>query len=327
MPGGAVIDPVGVVLQPPSEAALESFITPTSEHYVLAHHGIARCSGEGWTLTVDGLVERNLRLTQVELRSLPAREATSFLECVGNPADPDKPTRLVSNATWRGVGLGDLLRQAGPTEQAAYVWFRGEDFGEFAGVRHDAYVRDIPLSKAWDEDVVVAYEMNGEPLPAEHGFPLRVLVAGWYGTNSVKWLSQISLQAERPVGFYREIYDAALGQPGVPAWNVRVNATITSPVDGQALAPGPHEIRGWAWGDEPVARLDISTDGGTSWEAAELERRRDGRPWQAFRWRWNTPTPCDHVLVARATDATGQSQPDDVHINQVHRIAVTVGSG
>jgi DMSO/TMAO reductase YedYZ molybdopterin-dependent catalytic subunit len=194
------MDPVGVVVQQPHGAALEPFVTPTSEHYVIAHHGIARCSEEGWMLTIDGLVERQSRLTLADLRSLPFRHVTSFMECVGNPADPDKPTRIVSKATWGGVSLGELLRRAGPTDKAAYVWFRGEDAGEFAGIQHEAYIRNIPLDKAWDEDVVVAYEMNGEPLPAEHGFPLRVLVAGWYGTNSVKWLSQISLQAERPVG-------------------------------------------------------------------------------------------------------------------------------
>jgi hypothetical protein len=142
----------------------------------------------------------------------------------------------------------------------------------------------------------------------------------------VKWLSQISLQAGRPVGFYRDIYDAALGQLGVPAWNVRVNAKITSPADGQELPSGGHAVRGWAWGDEPIARLEISTDGGRTWEAAELERRRDGRPWQAFQWRWDAPTPGSHVLAARATDATGRSQPDDLRINQVHRIAVSVCS-
>jgi DMSO/TMAO reductase YedYZ molybdopterin-dependent catalytic subunit len=171
---------------------------------------------------------------------------------------------------------------------------------------------------------VVAYEMNCEPLPAEHGFPLRVLVAGWYGTNSVKWLSQINLHAERPVGFYRETYDAVLGEPGVPAWNVRVNAQITRPVDGEALGPGGHEIRGWAWGDQAVTRLEVSTDGGATWEAAELEQRPAGRPCQGVRLPWAAATPGDHLLVVRAYDATGASQPDEVHINQVHRIAVSV---
>jgi DMSO/TMAO reductase YedYZ molybdopterin-dependent catalytic subunit len=231
----------------------------------------------------------------------------------------------VSNAAWAGVSLADLLREASPTDEAKYVWFRGEDWGPFAGVENDAYVRDIPLPKAWDEHVIVADEMNGERLTAEHGFPLRALVAGWYGTNSVKWLSKISLRAERPAGFYTELYDQALGEPGVPAWNVRVNSRIAQPTDRAVLERGRHEIRGWAWADEAVARVEISSDGGASWRPAELDPRASGRPWQAFRGTWDAARPGEHVLMARAHDVAGNFQPDDVHINQVHSVRVTVG--
>jgi sulfane dehydrogenase subunit SoxC len=324
--GTIVMDPLGLVIKVPNDAALASFLTPASEHYVLAHHGIARCSPETWTLAVDGLVERELHLTLEQLRSRPQRAITSFIECVGNPLDADKPTRIVSNATWSGVSLSALLREAGVINDAAYVWLRGEDWGNFAGTSNDAYVRDIPFAKALEDDVLVAYEMNDAPLTPEHGFPLRVVVPGYYGTNSVKWLSRISLRAERPAGFYTQLYDQALGAPGVPAWKVRVNSRITRPTDHEVLERGQHEIRGWAWGNEPVARVEVSTDGGTSWRLAELEPRPSGRPWQGFRCTWSATESGEHLLIARAYDATGAVQPDDLHINQVHRIRVAVAA-
>ncbi len=168
--------------------------------------------------------------------------------------------------------------------------------------------------------------MNGEPLSAEHGFPLRALVAGWYGTNSVKWLSRVSLHAGRPSGFYRELYDRALGEPGVPAWNVRVNSRITQPASGAALARGPQEIRGWAWADAPVTRVEISTDGGATWRAAALEERASGRPWQGFRFEWAATQLGEHQLVVRAYDAAGNVQPAELRINQIHRLRVTVAA-
>jgi DMSO/TMAO reductase YedYZ molybdopterin-dependent catalytic subunit len=323
---GTIDMDLGLVIKFPNDAALESFVTPAGEHYVLAHHGIARCSPETWTLTVDGLVERELHLTLEQLQSRPQRAVTSFLECVGNPLDADKPTRIVSNATWTGVPLSTLLREAGVTKNAAYVWLHGEDWGQFAGTDHDAYVRDLPLAKALEDDVLVAGEMNGAPLTPEHGFPLRVIVPGYYGTNSVKWLSRISLRAERPAGFYTDLYDQALGKPGVPAWNVRVNSRITRPADREVLERGRHEIRGWAWGDEPVARVEVSTDGGTSWRLAELDSRPSGRPWQAFRYIWKATESGEHLVIARAYDATGACQPDELHINQIHRVRALVAA-
>jgi sulfane dehydrogenase subunit SoxC len=322
--GTIVMDPMGLVIKVPNDAALESFLTPTGEHYVLAHHGIARCSAATWTLTVDGLVERELHLTLEQLRSRPQRAVTSFLECVGNPLDADKPTRIVSNASWTGVPLSTLLREAGVTANAAYVWLHGVDWGQFAGTDHDAYVRDLPLAKALEDDVLVACEMNGAPLTPEHGFPLRVVVPGYYGTNSVKWLSRISLSTARPAGFYTDLYDQTLGELGVPAWNVRVNSRIARPAEHEVLERGHHEIRGWAWGDAPVARVEVSTDGGASWRLAELDPRPNGRPWQAFRYTWNATDSGQHLLIARAYDTAGNCQPDDVHINQTHCIRVDV---
>jgi sulfane dehydrogenase subunit SoxC len=323
---GIAMDPVGFVLRVPANEALQPFLTPASEHYVVAHHGIARCERQPWTLVVDGLVAQPLRLTTEALRTRPRRRVTSLLECVGNPLEPDRPHRIVSNACWSGVSLADLLREAGPSADAKFVWLHGEDAGEFAGVANSDYVRDIPLAKARDEHVIVADEMNGEPLSAEHGFPLRALVAGWYGTNSVKWLSRISLRAERPTGFYRELYDRALGEPEVPAWSVRVNARITQPADGAALVRGSHEIRGWAWADAPVTRVEVSTDGGEVWHPAVLEERASGRPWQGFRFTWAAMQSGEHQVLARAYDAAGNVQPTELHINQIHRVRVTVAA-
>ncbi len=144
---GITMDPVGFVLRVPTDAALQPFVTPTSEHYVIAHHGIAHCERQPWTLVVDGLVAQPLRLTTTALRTRPRRLVTSFLECVGNPLEPDRPHRIVSNAAWSGVSLADLLREARPLPDAKFVWLHGEDAGEFAGATNSAYVRDLPLDR------------------------------------------------------------------------------------------------------------------------------------------------------------------------------------
>ncbi|MGH9100768.1 MAG: molybdopterin-dependent oxidoreductase [Acidimicrobiales bacterium] len=321
----AEMEPAGLVLRDTPAAALGSFITPAAQHYVLAHHGIAHCSAADWTLVVDGLVERPLRLDIAELRSRPARTVTALLECAGNPEDPDKPTRIVGNASWRGVPLVSLLEEAGASPDAGYVWLRGEDSGSYAGEATDGYLKDIPATKARDADVVIAYEMNGEPLAPEHGFPLRALVPGYYGTNSVKWLSTVSVQAERASSlFTTRLYNVEVDGVRRPVWELAVNSRLVTPQDGAQLPGGPVELGGWAWGHAPVARVEISVDGGATFFPADLDLRRTGAPWQGFRATWQPSGPGEHTIVVRATDETGAVQPEGVHVNQVQRVAVTI---
>src|SRR5437870_2543706 len=167
---------------------LASPVTPSDDVYVIAHMGIARVDVKQWRLTVDGLVERPFELDYEALPSLPATDITAVLECFGNPVEPEVATRRVGNVVWRGVRLSHLLERAGVRPEARLVCPEGLDSGSFANVHSERYVKDLPLARALEPDVLVAWAMNGEPLSAEHGFPARVFVPGYFGTNAVKWL-------------------------------------------------------------------------------------------------------------------------------------------
>lgn len=330
-PARVTMDPAGLVMAVPPDEALDSAITSTQDHFVLAHLGIARCDATTWTVTVDGAVERELVLPLRELRERPQHTVTTAMECAGDPEAPDRPTRIVGNATWTGVPLAALLHEAGlhaddgtdPT--AGFVWATGEDSGRYAGEDVAAYVKDIPLAAALD-DALLALEMNGEPLTPEHGHPVRLIVPGYYGTNAVKWLSRLTVHAERPSGLFTgRLYTGRRDGRSVPVWGMAVNSRLLAPREGDTVA-GPTVLRGWAWGEHPVARVDVSVDGGRSWAPAELaERAAGGRPWQRFEARWTPSGPGPTEIVVRAADTTGARQPDELHINQVHRVRVHVG--
>jgi sulfane dehydrogenase subunit SoxC len=167
---------------------------------------------------------------------------------------------------------------------ATHVWLSGEDWGSYAGTENDGYVKDIPVAKALGLDVLVAYELDGEPLGAEHGSPLRAVVPGYYGTNWVKWLSRVAVRSERPRGlFTTRLYTTEAGEIRRPVWDLAVNSMLTWPHEGAVVDPVPQELRGWAWGHDPVARVRVSVDDGQSWHEAELEAPRNGWAWQRFR--------------------------------------------
>ena len=161
----------------------KDFITPTDDVHVLAHLGVARVDRRQWRLRVDGIVARPFGLGHDELLGLPARDLTAVFECYGNPLDPDVPPRSVANVVWRGVPMTELLARAGVGAEATVVCFEGLDFGTFAGTYSEHYVKDIPMTRVRQGDVLVAYAMNGQLLTHEHGFPARAVVPGFFGTN------------------------------------------------------------------------------------------------------------------------------------------------
>ena len=188
------------------------------------------------------------------------------------------------------------------------------------------YVKDIPLAKAMDDEVIVAHEMNGAPLTPEHGFPLRLIVPGYYGTNSVKWLSAISLHDERPQSlFTTRLYNDWRSGGAVPVWETAVNSRLLAPAAGASLPLGAVEIFGRAWGHTAVQAVELSVDGGASWFAAELEPRTGGYSWQTFRARWSPPAAGHYEIAVRARDVQGCVQPESLHINQIQRVAFFVG--
>src|SRR5947208_3211111 len=208
---------------------LASPVTPSNDVYVIAHMGIARVDVKPWRLTVAGLVERPFELDYEALTSLPAADVTAVLECFGNPVEPEVATRRVGNVVWRGVRLSHLLERAGVRPEARLVCPEGLDSGSFANVHSDRYVKDLPLARALEPDVVVVWAMNGAPLSAEHGFPARVFVPGYFGTNAVKWLSRLTLTAERPESlFTTRLYNRRVDGEMRPVRELDVHAVVFS---------------------------------------------------------------------------------------------------
>ena len=301
---------------------LRSSVTPSDDVYVIAHMGIARVDVAQWRLRVDGLVERPFELDYAALTALPATDVTAVLECFGNPVEPEVATRRVGNVVWRGVPLRHLLERAGVRPEARYVCPEGLDSGSFANVHSERYVKDLPLARALEPDVLVAWAMNGAPLTAEHGFPARVFVPGYFGTNAVKWLSRITLAAERPESlFTTRLYNRRVEGEMRPVRDLDVHAVIVTPTDGATLTSGAQTISGWAWSAWPVRAVDVSTDGGATWQPARVAPRGADHQWQAFTYAWNPAARGRYEVHARATDERGRVQPLTGR-NRIHTISV-----
>ena len=324
--------------------ALRYDVTPAGLHYLLVHFDIPDAA-ELSEVRVHGLVERPLALQPRELQALPSRTVRVTLECAGNgraqvaPRYPSVPwvEEGVSTAEWTGVPLAALLARAGPRAEAKHIVFHGADRGVDAGIEHH-FARSLALAEAMREDVLVAYAMNGAPLEPQHGAPLRLVVPGWYGMASVKWLRAIEAidrpfdgpQQARSYHFRRES-----GDPGVPCTLMRVNSLMAPPgipdfyTRGRIVQAGPVALRGRAWsGAAPIARVELGVDG--TWTDAELSPPAGSYAWRAWQATWRAQ-PGEHALSCRATDASGAAQPleppwdvSGFGNNAVQRVWVTV---
>jgi DMSO/TMAO reductase YedYZ molybdopterin-dependent catalytic subunit len=310
---------------------MEERFTPTQDLFVLCHLGVPYLETGSWSLTIDGLVARPLRLRFSDLTAYPKHTVTGFHQCCGSPLRPFEPTRRISNVRWSGARLSDILRDCGPAPEAKYLWSYGADYGEFVGIYHDAYVKDLPLERV-PSDVLIAYELNGAPLPPEHGFPARLVVPGFYGTNSVKWLTRMTIRETRATGafttrWYNDPVRNAAGEDSgetVPVWSIAPESIIVSPVPGQAVKRDtPQEVWGWAWADYGIDRVDVSADGGATWTEAQLEPRAE-RAWQRFVLSWRPNDPGAVVLCSKAYAHDGARQPEFGRRNAIHRIQVKV---
>ena len=235
-------------------------VTRTEDTIVLCHLGVPRLNPDDWSLSIDGLVRRSWRLTLDDLKRRPQMVITSVHQCCGSPMQPEMPTRRICNIVWGGARLADLLTDCRPEPEARFVWASGADYGTFEGAKCEAYVKDLPLDRV-ASDVLIAYEMNGAPLRAENGYPARLVVPGYYGTNSVKWLCRLTLMDTRAAGpfttrWYNDVVRDAAGQPTgstSPVWSIAPESVIVSPAPNQAVTAGEFfEIWGWAWADGGV---------------------------------------------------------------------------
>lgn len=308
--------------------AMRHELTPPGLHYVLVHYDIPYASAAAWRLSVGGRVRRPLTLGMEALRERPPTTLRVTMECAGNgrarlePRPVSQPwlVEAVGTAEWTGVPLRLLLEEAGAEPGAAHVVFTGADHGVERGVEQD-YRRSLPLTTALDPaaDVLVAYAMNGAPLPPQHGFPLRLIVPGWYGMAAVKWLRDIRVDETPFTGFqqtqaYRIRQEP--GEEGEPVTTMAPRALLVPPgfpdfmSRTRIVRPGLQAIEGRAWsGGAPVTAVEVSTDDCRSWRPAELEPEDPHRwAWRGWTFPWSAE-PGRHVLSARATDARGRTQP------------------
>lgn len=311
-------------------ALAEGGVTATDAFYVRGHAAVPEIDPTAWRLHVGGVVERELDLSLLTLReALPQREVTATLQCAGNrrrglmairdiPGEEPWGPGATGTATWTGVALADVLALARPTRQAAHVAFVGADqcLGANPAQRFGG---SIPVEKARRPEVLLVWAMNGEPLPLVHGAPVRVVVPGYIGARSVKWLERIEVRTMPWEGYFQHVVYRLLppdGTPGpgagIPLGLVALNSDVLSPADGETVAAGTVEVRGYAFagGERHVARVDVSIDGGASWSQAEL--LADLGPWAWRHWRTTVElTPGEHEILIRAWDSSAATQPEE----------------
>ncbi len=309
-------------------AELAGFLTPNEQFYIRSHFPVPETDLATWRLRLEGAVREAREWSLEELRQLPATTIPATLECAGNgrvflvPKVKGAQWGLgaVGNAEWTGVSLGEILRAAGLKEGALEVILEGADKGKIADPPKPAaeihYARSVPMRKAL-EGVLLAYEMNGEPLTPAHGFPLRAIVPGWYGMAAVKWLQRI-IVSERAFNGYYQTVDYAFWQRDdagvhlVPITEMQVKSSIARPGINEVIRAGTnYKVAGAAWTAEAeIVKVELSTDGGTSWEMASLGTEKARNSWQLWEYDWTVPsTPGRRILLARATDSRGRTQP------------------
>lgn len=306
--------------------AAPSWVTPNRLFFVRNHFEVPQVDAAQWQVAIEGLVARPRRWTIAELAELPQHTVFATVECAGNgraslrekAAGVQWGAGAIGHAEWTGVRLRDLLQVAGLKTGALEVVCEGADRGSEPDHPQPMFFsRSLPLAKALDPDTLLALRMNGELLEPNHGAPLRLFVPGWYGVASVKWLRTLRvIDHEYPGYFQTTKYSIDRGAAGakrrVPLGPGIVKSEILHPAANASITPGPQRIAGVAWaGEERIARVDVSTDGGVSWWPAHLNGLRQPYSWCRWEYEWTPATEGEYTLMARAHTESGQSQPFD----------------
>lgn len=313
-------------------SSLSSSLTPNEQFFVRSHFSVPKIELKNWRLKVEGQVEKPLELTYDQLTRMTARTVTMVMECAGNSRIFLSPKvgglqwelGAVGNAEWTGVPLAEVLRHAGLKEGAVELVLEGADSGEIKKEPLSPgkinYARSLPLATAMNPDVILAYAMNGEPLSSAHGYPLRAVVPGWYGMASVKWLTGIVIIDRVFRGYFQTadytFWEKRDGLPIqlLPVTELEVKAEIARPALHEIVpASSIYRIHGAAWtGESEIAKVEISPDSGKTWLPAQLLGTTNRYSWRLWEHHWRTPAqPGHYVLMARATDARGRTQPTE----------------
>ena len=332
-------------------SSLDEGITPTANYFIRNHFGVPNIDVSTWSISIWGEVDNPVMVRYDELLEMPSREMKTLLECAGNSRSTMQPPAegvawdhgAVGTARWKGVSVSTVLNQASVREIAKNVLFEGADYGRERNApgalapRELSYAMSLPMEKVLHPDTMLAYEMNGETLPPEHGYPVRLLVPGWYGMASVKWLANIRVLEQPFRGFHENDYyvyvaEGADDSTGQRVSTIKVKSLITSPSRGELVPVGTHKIRGVAWsGQGPITKVEVSTDDGVQWHEAEVERADSPYGWQHWEYDWETGHPGHYLLRARAVDEQGNVQPSQAQwnfrgysVNSIHVVPVTV---
>ena len=322
-------------------------VTPTGMHYLLIHFDIPHVEEDAWTLEIGGLVNSPATLDMDAVRARPQVSLPVTMECAGNgralmePRAISQPWLLeaIGAADWTGAPLRPILEEAGVSDDAVEILFTGVDQGVQGG-ELQYYQRSLTVEQAMRDEVILAYGMNGAPLQPQHGYPLRLLVPGWYGMTSVKWLTRIEAIAE-PFDGYQQMrtyrYTQSAEDDGDPVDLIRVRSLMVPPgvpdflTRTRLVQAGTHTVSGRAWaGRLRVARVEFSPDDGVTWTAARLGDSLGEYAWRSWSVEWNA-IPGEHILRVRATDESGNTQPTEqpwnyqgMGNNMAHRVEVLV---
>jgi sulfite oxidase len=327
----------------------DQYLTPVDAFFVRQHlPRPAPIDRAAYRLTLNGMVSKPVEATLADLQRLPQQTLPAVIECTGNGRgfySPKVPgiqwgRGAIGNAEWTGPRLSDVLKLAGLSSSASWLEIDGADRGVAAT---PDFIRSMPMQKALHPATLLALKMNGQPLPDIHGAPARLIVPGWDGTSSVKWVIRLTPAAQQSAGFFMNpgyrypkypLLPGSAAKPGEleVIEGMPVKSTITAPEDQARLPLAPLTIRGFAWaGENAIDRVEVSTDGGARWHAAELTGPKLPFAWRLWRLDWKPADPGYYTILSRATDTAGRVQPfvpawnpSGYLWNGIDRVGVTV---
>ena len=322
---------------------LQGLITPTELHYVVQHFAVPEVvPTDKWSLSVEGEVKRPLTLDYEQLRRFPGRTVRTVMECSGSDAtyfeyfkgEGSKPSRnqermILSASEWTGVPLAAVLNEAGLTGKATHIraegWDKGVPASAAEGTEPFYYDKGLPLEKALHPDTILAVAQNGQMLEHLHGAPVRLLVPGWSGNWSVKWLWKLEVLDHEPDCWYHYNFYYYGDSPDDPnkelITTIGVKSMVTHPNDDtDTLSTGTHVVRGYAWsGGGTITQVEVSVDGGDTWHSARLEEPIDRWMWVRWSYVWNADKPGNYKVMSRGTDAAGRVQSPEPRYNNMRK--------